>query len=304
MGESVYHRACVDTEKFRKDSRAFFWGVEVVGSGVSSSLTAWLLWDKSALHGWQVALITFAVFVVGLFIIYVIIFLWNLFRAPYRQRNELRKQIEQLAPSSDSKYYEQIAKDASVKHWEDLILLSQEIDLKLDTPFTIDNRYSKFPKERRKEADGIHELMRINHWEELDYETSPDYVESAIKADWSLYDCLQTHLKAEDPEWENKMAILKDATVTLHQKLYALAQVATGITKKWSIVLAGGWSTSPEMIKGGKLSSKLQVAIVPMNNEVMKAIDNCWEAIKPIKEKLHIIARRRTFHGQCPACPD
>lgn len=85
----------MDTERFRSKG-PWFWGVEVIGAGAIAGLTAAVLWEKNILHGWQVGLITFGVFAVGFFVIYGMIFLWNLFRAPYRQRNEARVEIERL----------------------------------------------------------------------------------------------------------------------------------------------------------------------------------------------------------------
>jgi hypothetical protein len=87
--ESTWHRASVDTERFRS-KRFWFWWVEVIGAGAIAGLTAGILWERSILSAWQVGLITFGVFAIGFLIIYALIFLWNLFRAPYHQRNEVR----------------------------------------------------------------------------------------------------------------------------------------------------------------------------------------------------------------------
>jgi len=55
-----------------------------------------MLWDRNGLRGWQVGLVTFTVFVVGLFLIYGAVFLFHLIYAPYRQRNEARNMIKEL----------------------------------------------------------------------------------------------------------------------------------------------------------------------------------------------------------------
>ena len=91
MGESSWARAGRDTDNFRS-KRLWFWGVEVVGSGAIAGLTALLLWDRSTLPGWEVGLITFGVFVGGFFLIYGMVYLRFLFRAPYRQRDEAREE--------------------------------------------------------------------------------------------------------------------------------------------------------------------------------------------------------------------
>ena len=90
MEESSWTRAGKDTENFRS-KRTWFFGVETLGSGAIAGLTALMLWDRSASPGWLVGLITFGVFTGGLFLIYGLIYIWNLFRAPYRQRNEAWK---------------------------------------------------------------------------------------------------------------------------------------------------------------------------------------------------------------------
>jgi len=92
MEESSWARAGKDTDNFRS-KRLWFLGVEVLGSGAIAGLASWMLWDKSTLKGWQVGLVTFLVFTIGLLVIYGLIYLWNLFRAPYHQRNEARELV-------------------------------------------------------------------------------------------------------------------------------------------------------------------------------------------------------------------
>jgi hypothetical protein len=96
MRESTWRRALEDTEQFRT-SRMWFWGVEVLGSAGLASLTAGLTFNS--LHGWQMILLTFFLFAFGLVIVYGAIYLWNLFRTPYRQRDEVHVEYAKLKQS-------------------------------------------------------------------------------------------------------------------------------------------------------------------------------------------------------------
>jgi hypothetical protein len=89
--ESSWARARRDTENFRKNSLLWFLGVEVVASSVISSVSAGLLAVRTDLKFVQIVLLTLAVFVVGLLLVYCLIFLAHVVLAPYRQRNTLRK---------------------------------------------------------------------------------------------------------------------------------------------------------------------------------------------------------------------
>lgn len=84
---SVWNWADKETEGLRS-KRRWFWGVEVIAGGVIASGSAWFLWDRSTLEGWQVGLITFGVFAGTLVLIYCLIFLVNLIRAPRKLRRE------------------------------------------------------------------------------------------------------------------------------------------------------------------------------------------------------------------------
>jgi len=66
----------------------------VVGSGLLAALTACLTYNS--LTRFQVGIVTFSVFVLGFFIIYGTIYVFNLLRTPYRQRNEARREIERI----------------------------------------------------------------------------------------------------------------------------------------------------------------------------------------------------------------
>jgi Na+/proline symporter len=101
--ESSWRRACRDTESFRKDSRVWFWGVEIVGGGALFGLAGSLLGDyytpSTATPFWQSAYPTIggAIGVIlGFIIVFALIYVVNLLRAPYRQRDEARIDVEQL----------------------------------------------------------------------------------------------------------------------------------------------------------------------------------------------------------------
>jgi len=216
--ENTATRACKDTESFRKNSWVWFWGVEVIGSGALAGLTGGFLWNRSTLSGRIVGFITFGVFVGGIFLIYGLVILWNLFLASYRQRNELRAKVEQYEQEQNhpkSKYYDQIAKETTNKHWENLAILAQELASKMELPFSIDQRYLNLKFD--KNDDGIHALMFIDYCNSFDYEISDDYVKS--DADWGLYSYLQNHLIAEDNSWMDNMSKFKETVEILHNKL-------------------------------------------------------------------------------------
>lgn len=100
--ESSWHRASTDAEKFRKDSKLWFWGVEIVGAasfGLIGSLIGGNITPSDASKFWQNAYpgIGGAIGVIsGFLLAFMGIFVWNLFRAPYRQRNEAYIEIAKL----------------------------------------------------------------------------------------------------------------------------------------------------------------------------------------------------------------
>jgi hypothetical protein len=106
FSESVWDRASKDTENFRNSNRWWFWGVDVLGSATLAGLTTTFI--INTLPNWLVGVLTFFAFVFGMAIIYGFIYLWNLFRAPYRQRNELRKLVESQKKPFDSEIAETI----------------------------------------------------------------------------------------------------------------------------------------------------------------------------------------------------
>jgi len=101
--ESVWRRAWKDTETFRKSAK-FFWIWEVTGATVAGVIGgiigAWLTPENSGtLQQSLYPAIGGAVgIIVGAVIVFALIFIWHLFRAPYRQRDdaiELAKQVQQ-----------------------------------------------------------------------------------------------------------------------------------------------------------------------------------------------------------------
>jgi hypothetical protein len=103
MGEyiSTWQKAWNDTEKFRNESKIWFWGVEIVGGGalfgVIGSLTGFNLMpinpDSFQQNAYPVVGGGLGV-VIGFILIFTVIFFWNSFRAPYRQRDEYVKQLK------------------------------------------------------------------------------------------------------------------------------------------------------------------------------------------------------------------
>ncbi len=243
---------------------------------------------------------------VALLLLFIIVYLYHLIRAPYRQRDEARiksDQYEQAHNKPVSKYYDAIAKETTSKHWEDLAILCQDINSRMTLPFAIDQRYLGLLPDGIDvlEDDGIKTLIFfINHCSEFDYQTSPNYVKS--NADWGLYNYLQKHLIDEDSDWDNKMDKLKDAVKELHKKLHTLSEVTNNITDKWEIILEIDWATE-YAVRAGDSTLKVSEVIKPMQNEIMLAYSKCWRAESPIRIKLNDLAKRRTFIGKCPACP-
>jgi hypothetical protein len=104
---SIPRRAWKDTESFRKDSKLWFWGVEVVGSalfGVVGGLLGGYYIPPNANVFWQNAYPTIGSaigLIIGFIIVFIGILLWNLFRTPYRQRNEAIQLYNELSIEKD-----------------------------------------------------------------------------------------------------------------------------------------------------------------------------------------------------------
>jgi hypothetical protein len=105
--ESVWSRAWKDTEQFRA-SAVWFWIVEVVGAamfGVIGGTVGFWLTPQSATSlqktlypvvGAGIGIVT------GFIVAFVLIFTWNLFRAPYRQRNDALSRVDDVQQRYDT----------------------------------------------------------------------------------------------------------------------------------------------------------------------------------------------------------
>lgn len=95
MLESAFHRAWRDTDKFRRSAKSF-WMFEVVGAamfGIIGAIGAFWLTPQSASPFQQNSYPAIGGgigIIVGFITVFALVFVWNLFRAPYRQRNEAR----------------------------------------------------------------------------------------------------------------------------------------------------------------------------------------------------------------------
>jgi hypothetical protein len=100
--ESIWHRASKDTERLRR-SKKWYWAVDVMGGGaVFAGIGGWLGWRLTPLDAtistqviWPLVGTGIGV-ILGVAFIYGLVFIWYLFRAPYRQRNEARNKVETL----------------------------------------------------------------------------------------------------------------------------------------------------------------------------------------------------------------
>lgn len=93
--ETCWQRACKDTEHFRKSGWSF-WAWGVVGAavfGVVGAFVGYWLTPSNFNPFWQFAYPTIGGgigVVVGFVLVFSLILGWNLYRAPYRQRDEAR----------------------------------------------------------------------------------------------------------------------------------------------------------------------------------------------------------------------
>jgi hypothetical protein len=100
--QSTWSRAWKDTEHFR-ESVIFFWTLEVVGAamfGVVGGIVGYWLTPQSASAFRQNVYSGIGAgmgIIIGFVIVFVSIFAWNLFRAPYRQRDEVSRLYEPIA---------------------------------------------------------------------------------------------------------------------------------------------------------------------------------------------------------------
>ncbi len=186
---SVWHRALRDTENLRNSSPWWFWGVDVLGSAAIASVTASLI--INTIPNWQVGLLTFFAFVIGVVLIYGIIYLWYLFRAPYRQRNEARRTIEQLTKQIQSpspKLPKEIVNKDQEKHLEDIGRYLEK--LKESFP-EIETRQGIFQGNIGKNEGELRQhLDDVEFWQSIDtYRSNASKVSSIFK---QLYQEIKT----------------------------------------------------------------------------------------------------------------
>ncbi len=102
LNQSSPRRAWEDTERFR-NTPVFFWGLEIVGAsvlGLGGGYIGFLLTPENAIpiQGFMYPAIGSVVgIIIGLLIVFLFIYAWNLYRAPYKQRNEARLTLEKLS---------------------------------------------------------------------------------------------------------------------------------------------------------------------------------------------------------------
>ena len=103
LKESVWRRAWKDTDNFRSSAK-FFWIAEVMGAAVAGVIGgmvgAWFIPESSTefQQYFYPAAGAAAGVVSGFVVVFALIFVWHLFRAPYRQRDdaiELARQTQQ-----------------------------------------------------------------------------------------------------------------------------------------------------------------------------------------------------------------
>ena len=111
--QTAYQRACQETELFRKTGWSFYvWevGGAAVFGVVGGFIGFWLTPSNTTTTG-QFAWPTIGGglgVIIGFTIVFGGIFVWNLYRAPYRQRDEARKIVKQLTTPLDSTINETI----------------------------------------------------------------------------------------------------------------------------------------------------------------------------------------------------
>ncbi len=101
LDQTAYQRARQDTELFRKSGFSF-WALEVVGVamfGVGGAFIGFWLTPSNANPFWQFGLPTIGGgvgVITGFVLVFIMIFGWKLFQAPYRQRNEAKVRVVEL----------------------------------------------------------------------------------------------------------------------------------------------------------------------------------------------------------------
>jgi len=92
--QTSWRRALSDSESFRHSGR-FFWGCEVLGAAAFAAIVTYFFLPNDPSRS-ESAIYPLGGVVIGFAAAYTLIYLWNLFRAPYRQRDEARMRAGQL----------------------------------------------------------------------------------------------------------------------------------------------------------------------------------------------------------------
>jgi len=100
--ESAGKRAWKDSEAFRKDSPLWFWGVEVLGGLLAGAVGGWRGYQlipseaNASQEFWYPTIGGMVGVILGLVGVFVLILIWNFFRAPFKQRDEAIRRMEYL----------------------------------------------------------------------------------------------------------------------------------------------------------------------------------------------------------------
>lgn len=104
LSQGVLGRAWDDSERLRKESFFWFWGLEIFGAtaiaATSGALAAY--WTPNGAGKAEAVILPavggFLGFVGGLLVLFLAIFTYQYVRAPYRQRDEARRYLQQAPP--------------------------------------------------------------------------------------------------------------------------------------------------------------------------------------------------------------
>lgn len=112
LKDSTWHKAIEDTERFRK-SLKFFLGLEIAGAAMLGLIGGYVGFRLTPDNASPQAVYLYPAIgtTIGLIfgiVVYITILFWNWFRAPYRQRNELRLALKQQAIPTEDKIAETV----------------------------------------------------------------------------------------------------------------------------------------------------------------------------------------------------
>jgi len=118
--ETTRQRASKDTESFRKSTKSF-WLLEIGGTAVLTFVGGYvgsLLMPQNPTPSQQYIYPGAGAaigMIIGLVVVFALIYLWNLFRAPYRQRDEARRMVLELQKEKEVRQYKkQIVLDVNL----------------------------------------------------------------------------------------------------------------------------------------------------------------------------------------------